>query len=1093
MSILGSSRELRFLAASVLLGLILSACSNGNSGTVDSTPASSTDLATYKVSGTVAYEHPVAGKTVAVRDSSGRPCATATTASDGSYSLSMVICAPGPAVFYITDFTTPGGAPLISVTVPPDGKTAAGVVNIDPLTTLVAYDAAGLISTSSPPSNVDQVLAILPRVSAAQLQEATTQVLTARVLQAIQSAYGVSMNGFSPVTTPFAADGSDLDSLFEQYPLTAPTAASVQLGSSAGNLFVNVSLPTAAGSKSSVTSNVSYSVGGQVSGLSGGPLTMLLNGANPLTVNGDGRFTFPTAISSTYAVTISAEPAGQTCTVANGSGAGVIADVSSVNVVCSAQAYTIAGSVSGLVGGSQVTLANNGANPITVTADGAFVFTTPVAYGSSYSVTVDTEPTGQVCTLADGSGAGVTSNVTTVNVVCSNLTYTIGGSVSGLIGAAIVTLADNGANPITVTANGAFTFTTPVAYGGSYSVTVGTQPTGQVCTLANGSGAGVTANVATVTVVCSSLTYTLGGNVTGLPGGGQVTLANNGANPLTVAANGAFAFTTPVAYGGSYAVTVSTQPTGQICTVANGTGAGVTANVSTVNIVCSAATFNIGGSVTGMAGGTQVTLDNNGANPVTVAANGPFAFTTPVVYGGSYAVTVVTQPTGQICTASNGSGTSVATNVTAVNIVCSTATYTVGGNITGLASGAQVTIDNNGANPLTATASGAFSFTIPVAYGGSYHVTVGTQPNGQTCAVSNGTGTGVAADITDVAINCPDAMAYIYVANGQANNVLGYRFDLTTGISSSIPGSPWPAGANDRWVTTNTAGTFAYVTNQNGASISVYAINRSTGALTEVSGSPFPTGSGPASVALNPAGTFAYVAASGVSVFSIDQTTGALTEVSGSPLGGGASQIAINPAGTFAFVINSSDNTISVYSIDPTTGALSAVSGSPFGSANNPADGVTVNPAGSVLYVTNWTASVSAYAIDANTGALSEISGSPFTATYIGWGWQSLAVNPAGTLALVSTGNGGKLLSFSIDPNTGALTQLTGDAYGAYGYGGANYVVFNGTGTQAFVSNSWGLWVSVVNIDSTTGAATDVSGSPFGVDARPSDIAVVQP
>lgn len=93
----------------------------------------------------------------------------------------------------------------------------------------------------------------------------------------------------------------------------------------------------------------------------------------------------------------------------------------------------------------------------------------------------------------------------------------------------------------------------------------------------------------------------------------------------------------------------------------------------------------------------------------------------------------------------------------------------------------------------------------------------------------------------------------------------------------------------------------------------------------------------------------------------------------------------------------------------------------------------------------------------------------------------------------MSTGNGGDLLSFSIDPSTGALTQLTADSYGAYGYGGANYVVFNGTGTQAFVSNAWGLWVSVVNINSATGAVTDVSGSPFGVGARPTDIAVVQP
>ena len=81
-------------------------------------------------------------------------------------------------------------------------------------------------------------------------------------------------------------------------------------------------------------------------------------------------------------------------------------------------------------------------------------------------------------------------------------------------------------------------------------------------------------------------TYTIGGNVTGLANGAQVTLDNNGANPLTVTADGTFTFTTPVAYDGSYAVTVGTQPAGQTCTVSGSSGDGVTENVSNVNVVC---------------------------------------------------------------------------------------------------------------------------------------------------------------------------------------------------------------------------------------------------------------------------------------------------------------------------------------------------------------------------------------------------------------------------------------------------------------------------------------------------------------------------
>jgi hypothetical protein len=72
----------------------------------------------------------------------------------------------------------------------------------------------------------------------------------------------------------------------------------------------------------------------------------------------------------------------------------------------------------------------------------------------------------------------------------------------GLGGRQQVTLYNNGADPTNVTANGLFTFSTPVVYGGTYAVTVGTQPAGRTCTVGNGSGSGVTANVTNVTVLC---------------------------------------------------------------------------------------------------------------------------------------------------------------------------------------------------------------------------------------------------------------------------------------------------------------------------------------------------------------------------------------------------------------------------------------------------------------------------------------------------------------------------------------------------------------------------------------------------------------
>jgi hypothetical protein len=80
------------------------------------------------------------------------------------------------------------------------------------------------------------------------------------------------------------------------------------------------------------------------------------------------------------------------------------------------------------------------------------------------------------------------------------LNYTVGGNVSGLNGTLV--LQDNGGDNLTITQNGAFTFGTPIGYANGYDVTVLTQPTGQTCTVANGTGAFMGTSINNVTVTC---------------------------------------------------------------------------------------------------------------------------------------------------------------------------------------------------------------------------------------------------------------------------------------------------------------------------------------------------------------------------------------------------------------------------------------------------------------------------------------------------------------------------------------------------------------------------------------------------------------
>ncbi len=84
--------------------------------------------------------------------------------------------------------------------------------------------------------------------------------------------------------------------------------------------------------------------------------------------------------------------------------------------------------------------------------------------------------------------------------------------------------------------------------------------------------------------------------------------------------------------------------------------------------------------------------------------------------------------------------------------------YTIGGNVTGLSSGKSVVLLNNGNESLDATSNGAFAFKTTIEAGKPYNVTVSRQPDGQTCAITNGQGS-VSNTVTDIQVQCADVDA----------------------------------------------------------------------------------------------------------------------------------------------------------------------------------------------------------------------------------------------------------------------------------------------------------------------------------------------
>jgi trimeric autotransporter adhesin len=341
----------------------------------------------------------------------------------------------------------------------------------------------------------------------------------------------------------------------------------------------------------------------------------------------------------------------------------------------SRHAYRVGGTISGLSG--TIVFQDNATDDLSRTVNGSFTFATALRSGSTYSVTLLSQPAGQTCTVTHGSGTIARANVTSVAVSCTtNVLYTVGGSISGLSGT--VVLQNTGKDDLALSANGPFTFATALADGSTYSVTVISQPAGQTCAVANGSGTIAGANVTNAAVSCTTNPlYTVGGAISGLSG--IAVLQDNGTDDLTLGADGSFGFATPLADGATYDVRVLSQPAGQICKVANRSGAIAGANVTNVAVSCVAGTYyTLGGTVSGLSG--TLVLNDTAGDVLTLTVDGSFTFPTPLADGSTYTVWVASWPPNQICAIPNAvaNGTIAGANVTNVAVSCAPVQFGAG-------------------------------------------------------------------------------------------------------------------------------------------------------------------------------------------------------------------------------------------------------------------------------------------------------------------------------------------------------------------------------------------------------------------------------
>jgi len=243
--------------------------------------------------------------------------------------------------------------------------------------------------------------------------------------------------------------------------------------------------------------------------------------------------------------------------------------------------YTLSGTISGLAPGKAVTLVNNGNDVLTQDVDGEFMFSNQLAAGASYSVPVAIQPSGQICTVNNGAGI-INANITNIGVNCVS-TYTVSGSLTGLSASGLV-LRLNSANLIVANGATTFKFASTLTSNSTYTVSVGIQPAGYICSVVNGFGTITNANITNVSVECAK-TYTVGGSITGLTKAGLILKLNGGATKIVASGAMSYTFSTSLTAGTAYLVTLQ-SPDGLICTAANNSGVMGTANLTNANIAC---------------------------------------------------------------------------------------------------------------------------------------------------------------------------------------------------------------------------------------------------------------------------------------------------------------------------------------------------------------------------------------------------------------------------------------------------------------------------------------------------------------------------
>jgi hypothetical protein len=160
--------------------------------------------------------------------------------------------------------------------------------------------------------------------------------------------------------------------------------------------------------------------------------------------------------------------------------------------------------------------------------------------------------------------------------------------------------------------------------------------------------------------------------------------------------------------------------------------------------------YEMRGTITGLTTG-PLTL-TNGISTVNIPTGSTtFVFPNQITLGLNFNVQVLLAPTDYTCAIANGYGTAGLSDTTIIAVTCAP-NSSLGGTISG-AKG-DVVLANGATQVTIAQGATTWAFGTKVSQNISYGVTVLSAPAGQTCTVTNGTGTMGVTAVNNVVVTC---------------------------------------------------------------------------------------------------------------------------------------------------------------------------------------------------------------------------------------------------------------------------------------------------------------------------------------------------